>query len=1087
MPHRDTTKFPVPFTKGLAQSVDPKLAPQGAFVRAENLRYDKDGQVRVRAAYTALTSTGTIYTARMFARGQQFVRIGKDTRVSTIGSHAVAGGVKYLDGYRPARLERTYVAHSVSNTASLAPTDIFTPHIGHASGDTVVAWIQDGAVWAAVYHDAPILSGFSTETGAERQQLLLVPPAKISSGSDICTNLQVLTVRSTQYGSYIHVLWSVAASTKIQYASVTVGTANAGFSAATNLVTDTGSTGIFDVAAHGTATTAEAIVLAYYKNDGAQKLRLEYYPALGQASSANYEVTVTGIASSFNLVLAARPGITPIYVFYNNATNLIARCFTSSALALDSDFPVNIGVTPTDGRLAACIYNYGSGAGTARALVAWQVDSAQVLNQYGTWRALTVDVTGTISAASTYYGGLIASRPFVIQEYSSGGSAQADVGMFICHDNSVDSYGGYSYLALMRLTPTTLADNDPELSAFGQPMAALFHGRVGAGQTNQQWMGHGASYCQAARVVDVSVSGYTSMRFASVHGYINTTQTSLFAWGATDEERIVTCAWDLSTGGVTAWSDLPASAAGYTALSGGMTRLFDGAVMLEPLLGPPHVKTADATTASSGGSIGSGTYQYVFVWEYVDNQGRRHQSGPSPAISVTHASGSANKVTFAIPPLRHVQRGDGTVYRQAYAVGYRTAAGPGSIFYRCSATSGWADNDMDSAAALSWVDVTSDATLTTQDVLYYSQGEVIHEPLPASQHVVEFGGRLCGISSEDRNVIWYTAPLEDGRGPAYSSAFQLRIDGHGEMVALASMDGKLYAFTRTAIILAAYGDGPDKTGGGAPFPEPSLLTTEAGCTDPRSVVLGPDGIYFAGWGDGGTQLYCWRRGDSGLERIGDGVRDELDDMPYVTSAVHVSKASELRFTVNNEAFSTSAVLVYAYTANRDDGARGVWFVHNGDGSGYESAALWNGRYVYAAATSDYVEDTSTQTTRTAVLETGDLWPAGLHGHTRVKATTVFGQTGPAVQNVDVLVAKSNDHGYTYGDSKTFTTSGNTTDDRPWQKRRQWRQQRTVDGSVRFKITLSSDDGGAYDAILSGITVEHLPEPGGVRLGSSNRG
>jgi hypothetical protein len=1097
MPHRDVTKVSVPFTRGLAQSVDPKLAPQGAFVTATNWTYDKDGRLRVRPAYSSLTSLWIGWdndgTARAFSRKGSLVRLGEmgeiEVHADSSDPTPAAAYPAQRGDYQPARLEGTQVVLTTGSTDNLVPGDVIGAQVAHVNGYTAVAWIQgsggggsNGEVWACIYEDTSRLDGFSTRTGAERTHTLVYGPTKIS-GTDTCANVRL--IGSDDGSDIIYAVYYVAADTAIKYAAATVDdgqSAVAGFAASGTVVSDAGSTGAFDIALHGVAGSVK-YVCAYHMNDGANKLKAIYIDTPGAAASATYTVT-DALQNTGNVCVATETGATDteIFVIYDNGTNIVARMLAGSAMTLDADFPVNVDTTPVgsgnDGRAVACTYDFD---GAKRCCIVWQTHSNRTVNQYGTIKVATLDEDGTLSSAKTFYGALIASRPFVSRTLSyNTGTASAHVCIALTYDNDMEANGGYSYMMLGKLTKVNKPIGGSSLSDTILPVACLFRGGVGGGTSNQQWwVGH-----QPMEFASTSVSGYSSDRYSSVFLVNAARQNTIFAWGSVEEERVTLCDWDLEPVGISAWSDIPATHADMVALSGGLPRVWDGQYMVHPFLCPPVVKTADATAQSSGGSMETGDYQYIWVWEYTDENGRRWQSEPSIAISVNHASGSSNSVDFNVPPLRHTFL---TGNRKPYAVAYRTAQGPGSIFYRCSPGGGWPENDHSSATALTWTDTIADATLTANEVLYYSRAIVNHEWFPASQHIVSHAGRLFGISSEDRNRIWFTAELEDQEAPIYSSAFQLRVEGYGPLVALASMDGKLYAFTETAIILAAYGDGPDKTGGGGIYPSPSVMSTEAGCSDPRSVVLGPGGIYFAGYGDGGTQVFCWKHGDAGLERVGDGIRDQLSTTPLITSAVHAQEQSELRFTANSLDMSTSAILVYSYSTTADDGAEGVWFIHSGDGSGYHSATTWRGRYYYGTSSADYIEDTGTQTSQTATLETGDLWPAGLHGHTRVKATTVMGENGPAVQNVDLAVAKSIDHGQTYGESKTFTVSGNDADGQPMTKRRQWRTQRTTDGSVRFKLTASSDGGGAYDVILNGITIEHLPESGGPRLGSSDRG
>ncbi len=1085
MAHRDVTKLNIPFVRGLAQSVDPALMPDGALVRLENFTYDRDGALRVRRAYSAMVTTSEADSPAFAGTTRMFTHRGSLGWLSSTGlvqTHSkpeapttTNANLMPLSQYRAARLEGTRIVYGRSDDTDVTTSELVSSsaHVASQNGYTCVVWIQEDEVWGCVYADESRLYGGTTMTGAERTHQLVIKPERLSTLTETCTHVQVIADHAAR--NRFVILWSVAAQGAIKWATFSTAVADIDntFVGGGNVVTDADSPAPFDVALYG-STASPMILLAYRKDDGSVKLRVNKYSDTFTTIADSYEVATDFDATS-NIALEARVDESPVWVGYATNSPNIRLVLLNATLDLDAQFPVDVTTAGSSSTVGLCAPD----TGMTTCYVVWQHNQSTVTNQYGTVKATTVTDAGLVATIRIYYGARLCSRPFAYDSVGTTGNAGKHVAVFLNYDGSLDTNGAYSSLVLGQITEWTHGTSaTPLLRGSPWPVANLFAGRM----KNQISVGTGK---QLQRVVDTSVSSYTSQRFASVHG-INATVTN--GQGPTgdrvDEEHIILCDWDMSDTGLTAWSHVPTTHAEYTAFSGACPQLFDGQQLVElGFISPPHALSASATTSSSGGSMATGSYQYIWVWEWIDDNGRRHQSGACPAITVTHASGSANSVSWAIPPLRATWK---TGYRKPYAVAYRTGVGPGSIFYRCVSNGGWPSNDATSSTTLTaWVDQSADATITGNETLYISSSIPQHETLPPSQHVVSHGGRLFGIDSTDRSRIWFTAPLEDQDAPVYSSLFSLRVDDIGPLVALASMDGKLYALSETAIAIAAYGDGPDKTGGGVTFPEPALLTSEAGCNDPRSVLVCRGGIYFAGWGDGGTQLYCWPHGDGQLQRIGASVRDELDDMPIVTSAVHVPEQSEIRFTVNSLTFSTSAILVYPYGAQTPEGEP-VWHVHNGDGSGYQSAAMSRGRYCYAASSADYIEAT-TQTTRSAVLETGDLWPAGMLGHARIKATTVLGRNGPAVQNVDLAVAKSIDHGITYGDTKTFTVSGNSADGQPMAKRRQWRQQRTEDGSVRFKLTLSSDDGGAYDCILNGLTVEFMPESGGPRLSSGDRG
>jgi hypothetical protein len=69
-------------------------------------------------------------------------------------------------------------------------------------------------------------------------------------------------------------------------------------------------------------------------------------------------------------------------------------------------------------------------------------------------------------------------------------------------------------------------------------------------------------------------------------------------------------------------------------VTGGILSMYDGAQVCEHgfHLYPENIV---ATPSGAGGLILAGTYQYVYVYEWMDAQGLLHQSSPSPAVQVS--------------------------------------------------------------------------------------------------------------------------------------------------------------------------------------------------------------------------------------------------------------------------------------------------------------------------------------------------------------------------------------------------------------------------------------------------------------------
>lgn len=144
-------------------------------------------------------------------------------------------------------------------------------------------------------------------------------------------------------------------------------------------------------------------------------------------------------------------------------------------------------------------------------------------------------------------------------------------------------------------------------------------------------------------------------------------------------------------------------------------------------------------------------------------------------------------------------------------------------------------------------DALSDAAVTALGYgLIYTTGDVLEQTLaPPSISVVSHANRLWFIDGTDSRRVWFSKLVVPAEGPGMSPFLSVRIDDSPDgATALGSLDDKLLIFTRTRIYYVS-GEGPNDTGGGGGFAGPYRVASDLGCIDPRSVVTYPDGVLFA--------------------------------------------------------------------------------------------------------------------------------------------------------------------------------------------------------------------------------------------------
>ncbi len=338
--------------------------------------------------------------------------------------------------------------------------------------------------------------------------------------------------------------------------------------------------------------------------------------------------------------------------------------------------------------------------------------------------------------------------------------------------------------------------------------------------------------------------------------------------------------------------------------------------------------------APTGGSVAAGAYQYAFTYDYVDSAGNRHQSAPFVMEEVVElASGTTNSVEMPLYPCRLTSKQSVPydIHGALTITIWRTKDGPGSIFYRVGAT---LNNPID-PNTITYTDTSSDESIEENEILYTSLGELDNEMPPPLRHAVVFNNRIAGIDAESEDRIVFSKPMRIGRGPEFSSALEHYVRGIGRLTALAEIDGTLYAFSRSAVAVAAYGDGQDASGTGA-WPQPQVVSRAAGATDPRSVLVTQDGILFACRDAGRLRIWLMPRGSSNPVEVGRKVRRYLDGS-------RMNTIDAISFT------SAAAPHVVAMVNNAARGRATVWIRASADWNGAETFGL---EYDYTNKTED---------------------------------------------------------------------------------------------------------------------------------------
>lgn len=455
-------------------------------------------------------------------------------------------------------------------------------------------------------------------------------------------------------------------------------------------------------------------------------------------------------------------------------------------------------------------------------------------------------------------------------------------------------------------------------------------------------------------------------------------------------------------------SYIRAQIGGTLLIGGGFLQMYDGQSVVENgffLTPEPQIPPTQATT---GGFIAPGTYWYTFCWEWTDSTGMTHRSTPSVPISVTVPSGtSTNTVTWTVPTLCASNKNNTQspvilmTYRSTDLLGV-----PSQVFYQCintvvPAVSGAAANtpviNSHAVQTIGFVDELADSSIQG-NVQLYTAGSVLEDaPPPNSVSALAVNhSRLFALDSTNPLVIYYSKQCIPGSTPVEMSQYlSMNVDSRGGPVtAIAALDANLVIFKESSIFLVV-GTGPDNTGNQNDFQDPLLITTDAGCINPRSISLIASGLVF----QSSKGIYHLDRGLQ-VTYIGADVETTANSST-ITSSQIISNTNQVRFTLG----SNAGLLMYDYYVQQ-------WATHTPPGSAIMDATIWNGNYyfitsagvVYGEVPNSHYDITSgTSVFIPVTLTTPWLQWAGLNGYERLYQLELLGRS-LNVHNITVNVS-----------------------------------------------------------------------------------
>lgn len=993
-----------PFQFGLAEGQDSRLAPPGTLVTAENVRWAKSGRIEKRYGTTALTRAGIGGTQlsaakRLIARGNELSAIDGDNL--WIYSPTTA---KWRNVCPVPNLGATWTT-LIDPVAGIAAID----SARSSGGYRVHAWTYGAP------DEPPTNCPLFVQVTDESTGTIVLAPTKLSPNGNSGVRLIVT-------GTTAIVLTNNGAN----IVAYTVNLTTFAVSSATNLRTDAFSA-IWDACAIGAnfaiayQVAGPAISLYVYDASLAQQatgtvtgetrapLHLAIDGVSGESLYILYDVDVTGIKTVKMAI--ANP---------NTLVQTVAP-FTIEAL----------GATCSVTRLGVCRYN------SLGAVVAYSNGVLTAGNSVVQTSTYSVSALGVLDATSQRVtaGVEVTCKPFVF-----GARCYASV----C--DRISNYVGVIKSGAAGLNSSIVeieVSNKSGVSGIPHRYVAKVDALLGVyGATNAGPLPQVMQPSSTKAIVTLPFLATVPTAFAN------------FRVGA----KLV----ELTTGSsqpLDLWRSAVYGQEAYVA--GGVLSAFDGHSLFDyGFPRPPYFIKADLST--SGGFIASsGNYLYAAHCEYRSLAGVLHRSQTTtiPAINVTDAANHSSVALgfggYCLGSKQSLARGFGgsAVVPSILVVSRSTKAG--TTYYRLTYDPQFNVLGIDQTQPSGTLTDTRNDTsidggghaLAVQPPIYTTGGVLEDEQPPSFTTMALFKQRLWGVDGSQRQIWFSKSFLDDyGVAPGFSASFLLQFDA--PITAMATMDERLVVFAADRIwFLTGADQGPFPNGNGSDIQGPFMIPTDVGCTLPRSIVSTPDGVLFAS----STGLYLLTRG---LEVVwlGRPVQDQLAAYPNVTSAVLVSKRSEIRFTCNNTANTAGIVLTYNYVEKAWSSAK--YTANAVYGAPFADACMWQGQWT-AVTPDGFVlqESESTYLDGAAwvpmTIETAWISAAGPVGYAAVDSMFLL---GASQSNHDLAISVGFDGEASYAQGpQTFLAGSPVTSIGPLEEckisigTRRWCQ------GIRFKI------------------------------------
>ena len=919
-------KVPVPIvlSQGVDTKTDPKQVVVGKLLQLENATFVSPKQIKKAPGYTSLPTA----------------ILGDVTEEITEGEGLMGYEGELLLASRNMLYSFAAASNAWSNKGGLLSVSVGGYSVNR---DPVAAGAADCALYPGATDTGGLaLYAWEEYTGGNTYvnycvmdtgtQQVVVPSTRLPATTGTSPTGQ--SPRCFAFGAFLVVTWVANSGTLLQALPIPVNSPSTPATAITIASDVVG--GVYDACLNVTNPPfpgqpgTNAIYFAYANGTGGGGVGLG---ALQSNLTATFVSKISGqtAAGGLSIVASTKAGDDTYSVTYGGTTSV--RNFV-----VDGGLNTVLADTALDNQTISQVGSTYDGT----TVTAWYSTQGSPV-----WESYTNTNTRTASGAGTgaLFGYMfVAGKPFV-----SGGVT------FLLMGYASGSAGIQNTYFLLTADKTVKAKILGNGAGFSNPTQnyPLTHGLP------QVVLQPDGTYLFAAMVQDLLVSDVSVAQQNLTVDPANTAATSLFSLAGIEGIELTLFEKGLSYA--------RAEMANTLHISGGYLAMYDGAQVVEHGF---HLWPEQLSATATSGSA-TGTYGYIGVYEWTDNQGNRHQSAPSQNFQLVLGGSGAeidgtHPATVVFPTLKVTQKSN------VVLVVYRTEK-DGTQWFRATDVSSPTLNDP-TVETITITDAVPDASLLAGQNLYTFGGVVENVAPPACSAISTGSNRLWVLSSVNRNQVWYSKQVSPGTPAAFSDLFTLNMDPRGGVVtAIATMDDYEVFFKESSIFIVA-GDGPDDTGQQNTFQTPKLVTTDSGCIDPRSVVLYPGGLLYKS----AKGIYHLNRGLA-AEYVGAEV-ERFNSIPVV-SANLVANFNQVRFNLED-----GTQLVYDYFMQQWS-TRPLY--------GLVDAAIRSDQYFYLDTNGiAYAEDPNSYAiagrSYSLKLQTSWLAVAGVNGFQRVYGMMLLG-------------------------------------------------------------------------------------------------